>query len=69
MGNLQGKCALVTGGGQGIGYAITEELLKAGCQVYIHYHSAKDGAQELVDLAQSKSLPAGSLQADLTVEA
>ena len=69
MGSLQGKRALITGGGQGIGYAITEELLKAGCHVFIHYHSAKDGAQELVELAQSKSLPAGSVQADLTVEA
>lgn len=40
MGDLHGKRALVTAGGQGIGLAISEELAKAGCDVCIHYFSS-----------------------------
>lgn len=32
---LEGKVALVTGGGQGIGFMITTSLIKAGMKVYI----------------------------------
>jgi len=40
MGNLNGKRALVTGGGQGLGYSILEQLLGAGANVAIHYFSS-----------------------------
>jgi 3-oxoacyl-[acyl-carrier protein] reductase len=69
MGNLQGKRALVTGGGQGIGYAISQHLIQAGCDVAIHYHTSSAGAQELVEYAASQGRRAKSIQADLTVEA
>ena len=36
MGSLKGKRALVTGGGQGLGEAITRELIRQGCDVAIH---------------------------------
>jgi peroxisomal trans-2-enoyl-CoA reductase len=32
---FKGKAAIVTGGGTGIGYAITRELLSLGCRVLI----------------------------------
>jgi 3-oxoacyl-[acyl-carrier protein] reductase len=51
MGQLQGKRALVTGGGQGIGRAIAEELLGQGCHVAIHYHSSAEGAEDVKRLA------------------
>jgi 3-oxoacyl-[acyl-carrier protein] reductase len=69
MGSLQGKRALVTGGGQGIGYAISKHLLQAGCNVAVHYHTSAGGAQELVEFATSRGQKAVHLQADLTNEA
>jgi 3-oxoacyl-[acyl-carrier protein] reductase len=68
MGSLTGKRALVTGGGQGIGKAIAEGLLKAGCDVAVHYFSDKDGAGEVAGYAQSVGRRAQSFQADLTKE-
>ena len=47
MGSLKGKRALVTGGGQGLGYAVTEQLLSAGVDVAIHYFSSEKGARQL----------------------
>lgn len=68
MGNLQGKRAFVTGAGQGIGKAIAEELINAGCDVCLHYHSSAEGAEELVQLASSLNQRASCYQADLTSE-
>jgi len=63
---LEGKRALVTGGGQGLGAAIVEHLLEAGAQVAIHYFSSETGARELQTLARNKSRRAEVFPADLT---
>jgi glucose 1-dehydrogenase len=44
--NLTGKTALVTGGSQGIGKAITLALAEYGANVIINYRSGKDLAEE-----------------------
>jgi 3-oxoacyl-[acyl-carrier protein] reductase len=69
MGSLVGKRALVTAGGQGIGKAIAEGLLKAGCDVAVHYYSDEKGAREVAALAESLGRRARCFQADLTAEA
>jgi 3-oxoacyl-[acyl-carrier protein] reductase len=69
MGNLKGKRALVTGGGQGLGYAITELLLEAGADVAIHYFSSENGACELKSSAEKQGRRAEVFRADLTREA
>lgn len=68
MGNLKGKRVLITGGGQGLGHAITEQFIAASASVAIHYHSSKAGAEELKTLATKAGVKAEIFQADLTQE-
>ena len=51
MRRLQSKRALVTGGGQGLGRAIVEELLSQGCDVAIHYHRSSAAAAAMKQAA------------------
>ncbi len=65
--SLAGKRALVTGGGQGIGRAIVEELLRQGCHVAIHYRSSAEGAHAIQAAAPETSRVA-CFQGDLISE-
>lgn len=47
--SLTGKIALVTGGGRGIGKAISLALADAGCDVAVNYVSREADARETVD--------------------
>jgi len=68
MGNLKGKKVFISGGEQGIGWATAELLIKAGCDIYIHYHSDESGPKELVKLANSLGQKAAYHYGDLTQE-
>lgn len=68
MGTLKSKRILITGGGQGLGYAIVEQLIAAGAQVAIHYHSSRGGAEKLKAIAAQAGGKAEAFQADLTQE-
>src|SRR4051812_38417428 len=68
MGTLKNKRVLVTGGGQGLGYAIAEELLAAGAEVAVHYFSSESGARELKAGANKLGRRAEIFRADLTRE-
>ncbi len=63
---LAGKRALVTAGAQGIGLAISQALLDAGCDVFVHYHSSAAGAEQLAQHAASLGRRFASTAGDLT---
>lgn len=66
MSKLQGKRALVTAGAQGIGLAISRHLLRAGCDVFIHYHASSDAAHALVQEAATLGRQCANTRGDLT---
>jgi 3-oxoacyl-[acyl-carrier protein] reductase len=66
---LTGKRALVTAGAQGIGLAISRELLADGCAVFVHYHTSAEAARALVADATKLGQRCSSAAADLTESA
>ncbi len=66
MSGLTNKRALVTAGAQGIGAAISQLLLRSGCDVFCSYRSSADGAAALEREAAAGGRRCGTLAADLT---
>jgi NAD(P)-dependent dehydrogenase (short-subunit alcohol dehydrogenase family) len=65
--NLDGKIAVVTGGTKGIGYAIAEELVKAGASVFVCSRTRAD-VEKAVERLSELGTAAGKL-CDVRVEA
>jgi 3-oxoacyl-[acyl-carrier protein] reductase len=66
LSKLNGKRALVTAGAQGIGLAISRELLAAGCHVFVHYYQSAEAARALVADATKLGQRCACAAADLT---
>jgi len=64
---IKGKNALVTGAGKRIGKEIAKNLIEEGANVVLHYHSSKEGIEELERLAFSKGVKVLPIKADFTV--
>lgn len=64
--SMQGKVAIVAGGGRDIGRACALELAKNGANVVITYHSSSTSALSVVAEIQSLGQQAVAVQADLT---
>jgi NAD(P)-dependent dehydrogenase (short-subunit alcohol dehydrogenase family) len=62
MNDLSGRVALVTGGTKGIGRAISEALVKAGCHVAVSARTADDVNPAEGDLAALGQTSPGALQ-------
>jgi 3-oxoacyl-[acyl-carrier protein] reductase len=62
---LQGKAALVTGAGRGIGRVIALRLAEEGAAVVVNYATSKNGAEEVVEAIRAKGGHAVAWQADI----
>ncbi|NDV63422.1 SDR family oxidoreductase [Puniceicoccales bacterium CK1056] len=68
MGSLLKKNAFVSGAEQGIGKAVAEHLIDAGCDIFIHYFMGEEGPKELVARAEARGQRAAYGRGDLTDE-
>jgi tetrahydroxynaphthalene reductase len=62
---LDGKVALVTGSGRGIGSAMATELGRRGAKVIVNYANSKDTADKLVEEIKKNGSDAISYKADI----
>lgn len=66
MDQLIGKVALVTGGGRGIGRAISLALARAHCDIAVNYHERREDAESAVREIQALGRRAEAMQADVS---
>jgi 3-oxoacyl-[acyl-carrier protein] reductase len=64
-GRLEGRYALVTGSGKGLGVAIAEGLAHEGAHVAVHYRSSAAGAEETAERIRGLGREAITVQADI----
>src|SRR5438046_9795410 len=65
MGKLEGKTAVVTGGGRGIGRGIVVELAREGADVAINYRRDREAAEATAAEVRALGRRAVVLQADV----
>ncbi len=66
---LEGRAALVTGGGTGVGRATALALAARGCDVAVNYSRSREGAEETAAAAREKGVKALAIQADVADDA
>jgi 3-oxoacyl-[acyl-carrier protein] reductase len=63
--NLEGRVALVTGGGRGIGRAVVKRFAEAGAHVVVNYLKDERTARETADYAAARGVRAVCARADV----
>ncbi|MDI7260237.1 MAG: 3-oxoacyl-ACP reductase family protein [Thermodesulfobacteriota bacterium] len=69
MGRLEGKAAVVTGGGRGIGRAICLAFAKEGADVIVNYATQDRPAQEVVEMINKIGCKAVAVKGNVAVKA
>ncbi|MGQ9646293.1 MAG: 3-oxoacyl-ACP reductase family protein [Thermodesulfobacteriota bacterium] len=68
MGRLEGKAAVVTGGGRGIGRAVCLAFAKEGADVIVNYASKDQAAQEVVGMIQEMGRKAIAVKGNVAIK-
>ncbi len=66
QGRLEGRTALVTGAGRGLGSALALGLARAGADVIVHYNRSQEGAERVAGEIEALGRRASTVQADIT---
>ena len=66
---VEGRAALVTGGGTGVGRATALELARRGCSVAVNYSRSADEAEQTAAAARALGVRALAVQADVSDDA
>ena len=66
---VEGKAALITGGGTGVGRATALRLAQGGCSVVVNYSRSKDEAEQTVADVKALGARAITIRADVADEA
>jgi 3-oxoacyl-[acyl-carrier protein] reductase len=66
---LEGKAAIVTGGGTGVGAATAQALAERGCSVLVNYSRSKQGAEQTVAAVEAAGAKALAFQCDVADDA
>lgn len=69
MSGFAGRCALVTGGGTGLGAAVARGLASRGASVCINYASSKAAAEAVAEECRAFGVKATAVQADVSDDA
>ena len=67
--DLDGKAAIVTGAGTGVGAATARALARRGCAVLANYSRSKDGAEETAAAAAALGVKSLAFRADVSQDA
>jgi 3-oxoacyl-[acyl-carrier protein] reductase len=68
MGRLEGKAAVVTGGGRGIGRAICLAFAREGADVIVNYATREQPAMEVVKLIEEMGRRAVAIQGNVAIK-
>src|SRR5262245_8687585 len=66
---IEGKAAVVTGGGTGVGSAIALELARRGCSGLINYSRSKNEAEETAEEISALGVKGVAVEADVADDA
>jgi len=64
--DLQGKAAIVTGGGTGVGSATAKALASRGCAVAVNYSRSREGAEKTAAACESLGVRSLAFRADVS---
>jgi len=67
--NVEGKAAIVTGAGTGVGRATARSLAELGCSVLVNYSRSRDAAEAVAAEVESRGVKALAFQADVADDA